>query len=384
MEVKIVDADSHVLEPSDLWEENLEPEFRDRAIRLGKDEGGLESFYINGKKSLMLRDGTLGTVAAVGQSHKEMRERFLKAGVIGYEEGRAIASGSKDPDERIRVMDSENTDITFLYPTVGLSWEVLCEDPELSAACCRVYNDWLADFCNAHPERLKGISHVPMIDAAEAAKELDRAAAKGLKGVFFTIWPPSERTFGDKYYDPLWSVALDAKIGVSLHVFNSSKTVTSHQRPDYFAEPLFEDWTSGVMFNVDVIKAYTTVVAGGTMDRFPDLNFVMLEVGCGWVPYWLDRMDSAYEAAPWNAPMKLKPSEYFFRQCFVTMEPEERTVAATAGLIGSDKILWASDYPHSEGHVGTVAEVKEKIAPLSEEDQANILGNNAFRLYDIG
>ena len=311
MEVKMVDADSHVLEPSDLWEENLEPEFRDRAIRLSKDEQGLEYFDVNGKKSLMLRDGTLGTVAAVGQPEKEMRERFLKAGMVGYEEGREIASGSKDPDERIRIMDSENTDMTFLYPTLGLSWEVLCEDPKLAAAYCRVYNDWLSDFCSAHPERLMSIAHVPMIDAAEAAQELNRATGKGMKGVFFTIWPPLERTFGDEYYDPLWSVALDAKIGVSLHVFNASSSVTAHHRPDHFSDRPSEDWTSGVMFNVDVIKAYTSVVGGGTMDRFPELNFVMLEVGCGWVPYWLDRMDSNYDAAPWQAPMKLKAQRVF-------------------------------------------------------------------------
>ena len=384
MVTKIVDIDSHILEPADLWEKNLEPRYRDQAIRLLKDEEGLEYFEIAGKKSFMLNRGTLGLNAAVGQSPEALRDRFYVPGKVGWEEGRRLAPGSKDAHQRIQLMDEEGVDMTFLYPTVGLSWEVQCEDPKLAAAYCRAYNDWVVDFCKPYPQRLMPIAHVSLLDVNEAVQELRRAAKMGMKGVFFNIWPPTGRSFGDTYYDPLWAEALDCGITVSLHVFNGTGSVKSHQYPPYVGEQLeISEWFSGVMGDIDVIAAFTSMLGGGTLDRFPDLKIVMLEIGCGWVANWLDRMDTLYERVGWGTPMKLKPSEYFSRQCYLSMEPDERSAPAVAQWVGADKILWASDYPHSEGHAAALTDVKKTISPLPEEDQRKILGENALSLYGL-
>ena len=94
-------------------------------------------------------------------------------------------------------------------------------------------------------------------------------------------------------------------------------------------------------------------------------------------------MDSVCGYMPGLTPMKQKPSAYFRRQCHISMEPDESNVADTARRMGADKLLWASDYPHSEGHVGVLAEVKEAMSPLPEEDQRKILGENAIAMYNL-
>ena len=108
------------------------------------------------------------------------------------------------------------------------------------------------------------------------------------------------------------------------------------------------------MLSTDVVYAFTTMQAGGGLERFPNLKIVMLETGCGWIAHWLDRMDEYYERLAWDTPMKLKPSEYFVRQCYISMEPDEKTVVTMAQIVGADKIMWASDYPHFEGHMNAI------------------------------
>ncbi|MCH9036624.1 MAG: hypothetical protein IH860_04830, partial [Chloroflexi bacterium] len=136
----IVDADGHILEPPDLFEKNLEPEYRARAYRLVKDDKGVEHPFMNGQPLDHTRPpGTLAIYGAVDQP----LERYL-SGEITYLE--ATPPGASVPAERLKVMDQEGIDIAVLYPSLGLDWESSCDDPGLVAAHCRVYNAWLTDF----------------------------------------------------------------------------------------------------------------------------------------------------------------------------------------------------------------------------------------------
>ena len=167
-------------------------------------------------------------------------------------------------------MDEEGIDASFLYPTIGLSWEVDCNDPELAAAYCRVYNDWLADFCAAYPDRLIPIAHISLMDVEEAVKELNRTTKMGMKGIFFCIWPPQRRSFGDVYYDPLWAEAQDLGVPVSLHVIALSG---QSRGPGYSVQPAGEsDWFAAVMSNTDPNTALASLMGGGTLERFPRSN----------------------------------------------------------------------------------------------------------------
>lgn len=374
---KIVDSDSHILEPADMWESYMEPAFRDRAMCIRKDEKGLEYLSIDGIMSSGYSGGALGRIAAVGKSLDWKMERA----VMPYAEAAVLAPGAADPDERIKHLDREGVDITFIFPSLGLGWEAECEDPALSAAYCRAYNDWLVDFCRPHPDRLIPIAHISVRDVDEGIKELKRAAKIGMKGGFICPAPVNGIRYGHPYYDPFWATAQDLDMPITLHVVFNPNYPGRHLYSDM--DNLGPEFFVEMMVHNDPAMSFTTIMGEGVFERFPKLRLNIVEVGCGWISHWVDKMDIKYETFGFDSPMKMKPSEYFQRQCWISAEPNETSIAAMAQLVGADRILWGSDWPHPEGHTEPVRKVKEKIASLSEEDQRKILGENALAMYNL-
>ena len=141
----VVDADGHVLEPLDTWQKYIDPQYRDRAVRLEHDDNGWEVLMFDNKPLNVIR-GALGALGGVG-SDAEEAEAFFTPGQRTYADG--CPPGSYDPVPRLRVMDSEGIDISLLYPTVGIAWEGWVTDPKLATAYTRAYNRWIIDFCSA-------------------------------------------------------------------------------------------------------------------------------------------------------------------------------------------------------------------------------------------
>jgi len=141
---RIIDADGHILEPPNLWKENLEAKFKNRALGITRDEEGWESMLINEQLSPVARG--LGVASGFG-----------KPGEIAFSKEFSYMDGPKgayEPEARVKVLDEEGIEAAVLYPTLGLLWEGEVSDPELATAYCRVYNDWIASFCRYNPERL--------------------------------------------------------------------------------------------------------------------------------------------------------------------------------------------------------------------------------------
>ena len=172
-----IDADGHILEPPDLWEKYLEPQYRARALRLRTNAEGLEYFECNGKTSKLLPPGFAGSLGGMGASD------FLPSPARTYVRGAPF--GSMDPKERIARLDSEGLAKAVLYPTLGILWEPEVRDPEIAAAHTRAYNRWIMDFCADSGGRLVPIAHISLSDPTMAATETERALRAGAKGIFF-------------------------------------------------------------------------------------------------------------------------------------------------------------------------------------------------------
>lgn len=131
--------------------------------------------------------------------------------------------------------------------------------------------------------------------------------------------------------------------------------------------------------------ACAQLIAEGVFDRHPELRVVFLEAGGGWVPYWLGRLDHQVDSYAGYAPrMRLTPSEYFARQCWVSFEIDEATLAALTPFVGAERIVWGSDYPHADSTFpGAIDELRATIAPLPADEQERILSTNAARLYGL-
>ncbi|MCZ6889897.1 MAG: amidohydrolase family protein [Gammaproteobacteria bacterium] len=371
----IVDADGHVLEPADTWEKYIDPEFRDRAIRIAHDDENREIMLFDNKPMRSLR----GNLGALGGIELEPGELGRLNEEYTYEMG--SPPGGYDPAARIAVLDEEGIDAVLLYPTIGICWEGQVTDPRLATAYTRAYNRWIADFCRHDPKRLYPVAHISLHDPEGAVEEVQRARKDGCVGVYLSPDPAARA--GKQFTDPslvrFWETAQDLDMPIGFHVVVRD-------------DPAFNEYSghgrdSALFFfaflAIDVMAAFTHMISSGMFEKYPRLKCSVLEAGCNWIAAWLERMDHKHEVLSSTAPFKLKPSEYFYRQCLVSADPDEGMTAQVVEHIGADYVMWASDYPHIDASMGVVAELKRNIASLPAESQRKVLGENVLRFYGI-
>jgi predicted TIM-barrel fold metal-dependent hydrolase len=348
-----------------------------------------------------------GEVRAGG---RELTEKLAAEFGMTLAEWRAMLDsldrpGGYDPDARVADLDVEGIAAAVVYPTMSLFYGPVDEIQALRNVdfvldCQRAYNDWVAEFCAAHPRRLFGVAAVPLQDVAKAAAEARRAVKLGLRGVFIRPSPyVDELPLSHPVYDPFWATCQDLDVPVGLHpgvhvdtpgacrklglVHVDANTTITNQMVD----PLHGGSAFGQAIGntVDMIVSMGRLLMGGVCERFPHLRLLFLEAGGGWVPTQLERMDEQVKAFPLERRwLRLLPSEYFKRQCWISFEPGEWNLAASAGVLGADRILWASDYPHPDiAFPGAAAELRATLAPLAESAQRQIAGGSAIAAYRL-
>ena len=382
MSGKVVDADGHILEPPGLWEEYLEPQYKARAIRIAVDENGLEYLEVEGRRSEAGAEGTLGNVATTGKTMEGRLQHSLKPGAFTYQDGLDLAPGSADPHERIKVLDQDGIDIALLYHTIIVQTQTEWKDPELAAAYARAYNRWIMDFCKPYPDRLIAIPHMSVADIDEGVKELRRVAQLGARAITIGTEAPDRRPYGDRRYDPFWAEAQDTGLPVTIHPhdsINAPGVIQGYYKITY-ADTYWWHLTTAVL---DVPLALASFFQGGVFERFPGLRLVVLESGCGWLQWWLDRMDEKFEIAGFTTGCRRPPSEYFKEQCWISIDPDETFAPAVIERVGADRFMWASDYPHADGVPDPVTVVKETLKGLPAADRDKVLGGNAVELYKL-
>ena len=211
----VVDADGHVLEPGDMYQNYIDPQYRDRAIRIEVDAKGHENLIIDNKpyQSESMR-GNLGAIGGIGMD----RKKLLSRGMVTYAEG--SPAGGYDPKARLKVMDEEEIDIAILYPTLGIFWEGAVLDPKLATAYTRAYNRWIADFCHENPKRLYPVAHISLLDPEGAVEETIRARKDGCVGVYLSPDLPARngKRFDDPTFVRFWETVQDLQMPVAFHV----------------------------------------------------------------------------------------------------------------------------------------------------------------------
>ncbi len=369
-----IDADGHILEPAWLWEEYLEQRYRDRAMRIAVDANGLEYLELDGRPSERTVKGVLGMMGAMGDPDARPGPDRRYMGSMPF--------GAGDANERVELLGRENLDKAVLYPTIGLLWECEVDDPELTIAYQRAYNRWIADFCRDSNGRLVPIAHLSLTDPSGSAAELERAVADGCRGGFIAPFTHSKKPHGHPDHDPLYAKASELGVPIGIH---------PTYEPDWAVPVRFRgmgrerEFFYNVMIRQGAQQAFLSFFAMGTLDRFPELQLGLLEVGCGWVGSFLDRMDAVFDTVSGSGvKLRMRPSEYFRRQCFVSGDPDETAAAHVIDHVGADRFMWATDYPHPD-HPGSWAQALERfVEPLSDETRAKLLGENVARIYGLG
>jgi uncharacterized protein len=368
---KIIDADGHIVEPRTFWDDYVEAKYRDRLPRIVKDAGGIDRIAVGDKVAKDSVYSPAGMCIPGGLSSPDQMRK------LSWDDLRA---GSFDPHERLKDMDSEGIDISILFPSIGLTF-VGIKDVEVSAAGCRAYNNWMADFCRVAPNRLYSVAPIPLNDIDMAITEMRRVVTKqGVKAVLVRSNPYNNRRLSDPAYDPFWAEAQDLNCTIALHaaVMGDMPTAGFDRYPDFFQRMIISHPLEQQMACMDII-------CGGVLHKYPRLRFAFLEAGGGWIGYWLARMDEFYEKIGHMVPKaKMDPSDYFRRQCFCSCEPDDASLKMAAVQGVDDFMMWASDYPHYDCvFPGAVDELRESCAALPQASQEKIMGDNAARCYDL-
>ena len=375
-----IDVDGHILEPPDLWQQNLEQEYRDRAMYFDKDADGLETWIVDGKPHGFLAHGTSANMATFNKSQKWRKENIFEKHAISWEEGRAMNPGACDPDERIKLMDHEEIDKSILFPSLGLDWPAAVKDPGLMAAYCRVYNDWIVDFCSRQRERLFPTVLLPWPDIEGSVKEMRRNSGVGPRSIMCPGVPFDDVPYGDIQWDPIWREYQEEDIPVALHVSSGGTHASGIRYPKREPTPTWWSFSANTM---DIQLSFMSFFQGNVFDRFPNLKLLVLESGCLWMPFILERMDEKYEILGFTTDMTLRPSEYFQRQCWIAMDPDDEFASFVIQYLGPDKVVWAYDYPHSDSPTDPVKNLKKTLKDLPQEAQRKVAGGNAIGLYDL-
>lgn len=359
-EYQVLDADSHVIEPFGIWEQYLEPEFKERAP---SQEGGrilLEGEAMANKISDLVQF----------EGAKQLAENYPISIVRGF-----------DAESQVMAMKKMGVDISFVYPTVGL-WMLAIDtmDSQLAGALTRAYNSWLRDFCSYDPQLLRPVGAIPRHDPAEMVPELQRIASFGWKAVFLRPNPVKGRILSDPAYEPFWSEC--ERLGIVVGIHEGSHCRLPSTGADRFDTRFALHACSHPM---EQMMALLALIEGGVLERHPNLKVAFLEAGCGWLLYWLWRLDREYEDLAWEVAdnVKMRPSDYFRRQCFVAFEPTETYLREAIDYLGSDRFIFGSDYPHMDSDADAIDQVIALSDRLPKQTVQKLLWDNPMNFYGL-
>ena len=288
--------------------------------------------------------------------------------------------GGWDPAQRVKDMDQDGVTGDVLYTTLGfrMFW---IRDAGFQRACFHVYNDWLAEFCSYSPRCLKGLGLISLYDPKQGAEDLEECAKKGLAGGLIWASPPDELPFYSEVYNSFWKAAQELRMPLSLHEFAGFERI-------YWESTAEKRTVANAVASHEVETTFATFILSGILERFPRLRIISAELNCGWLAYFLHRMDRAFDSrgvrlqgSPFPTKLTMRPSEYFRRQLYATFIDDPYGLAHRHE-IGVDNLLWSSDFPHSATFW---PHSREKIAKdfhgIGEEDKRKILCENVAKLY---
>lgn len=365
---RVLDSDMHIMEPPDLWQRYIAAEFKTMAPvgRTSENVRDLGLSFPGGEPTSQRTSGTPHR----GHNYERNQDLYREHSARGW-----------SPEVQLEAMDVEGLDIAVLFPSRGLSVLTLPDlDPRFAAAIARAYNDWMYDFCQADPARLLGAGMISVYDINDAVAEVHRSIEDlGFKSVFVRSNIVNGKNWHDAYYAPLWS-ALE-RLGVPL-AFHEASGSRSHQTAEHF-DPNF-GLRRIYAQPFEQMQGLGSFAAGGIFARHPDLTVAFLEANCSWAPWLLWRMDEAYEMEGdvFMPDLTMAPSEYFKRQCYVSVEPDEGPAKYMIDAFGSDRIVFSTDYPHGDSRYPNSVEAFLDL-PLSEEDKRKVLWDNCAQLYSI-
>jgi predicted TIM-barrel fold metal-dependent hydrolase len=346
--LRVHSADSHLMEPEDLWTASLPEELGARAPRVERDDK-YEYIHLDGQRMFRMLNS--------------FAEQFRPPGAY-------------DLTRRLQDLDQEGVLGQLAFPSRGF-WLSSLTDRELARAASAAYNDWAASEVIAKAPRIVPPAIVSMVDVDDAVAEVRRAAELGFQAVYMPTSVPEGQEFGRDQWEPLWAAVEDAGIVLAFHIGTGGDPVT-YNGPGGAVVNYWETCVPGQ-------RVVTHLVAGGALDRHPDLKVLIAEGGASWVPALADRLDEAYRQHGQAVRPKLSmlPSELIFRQVYTSFQHDVSAIPAVEAM-GYTNVMWGDDYPHLEGTYGHTQETLHKLFDdATERTKRLVTVENFEKLFSV-
>ena len=380
--VKIIDADTHVSEPWDLWTSRAPKHLKDRVPRFVETDGvphwviDHDTFLapLNGYSAIM-RDGS-----------KVLGYDFNKRSVAEVHEGASSLPA------RLKYMDEQGIYAQIAYPNLlGFGGQKAQQiDEDLRIACIRIFNDAMAEWQAQSNGRFYPMALLPWWNVEESVAEAKRCADMGLRGVninsdphLYNNLPP----LGDTHWDPLWRAAVDYDLPVNFHIGASDSSMSWQGDSPWpsLDTPTKLAMGSTMMF-ISNAKVLCNLIASGLLERFPKLKFVSVESGVGWIPFIMEALDYSMREAGAYASKRLSmsPMEYFRRQIYACFWFENQDFSSMIRKVGVDNCMFETDYPHPTClYPNPLEHAGAAMAELTAQERAKVLSLNAAGVYNI-
>jgi uncharacterized protein len=415
----VFDSDSHVVEPPELWEKYLDPEYRTLGKHaLWRQEGPTGAYLkVNGEifrdrsnpnlpRHALWRPGM--TWEAIGELDRHTRH--------------PATEGASDPQARLSDMDAMGVDRALLYPTWFAEGFFQVRDPDVAYALARAYNDWVIDFCKAAPERLFAAAILPLQNMDFALEELSRVAGiPSVRAVFIRPMFLEDRYLNHPYYNPLWAALERLGLTAAVHATPGlwSPEWTSHgpffeKVKDRLAQPpvpgggggpfaggsggagqsitfigatplghplapILANWLDNHMFVASTLIGFTV------MERYPAMKVVVAHGKASWMQEVLEKMEASTRVIPLlhHYPVSTEPEETWEHgNVLLGFDAEERMIQKLPQDFAG-KVVWGSRYPHHDATSAWDALTRLRGAGVAEPLIARMMGGNAARQFAI-
>jgi len=366
MEYRIIDADSHVNEPAEVWAERVPAKHRDLAPQMVDLGDGYFAWSFEGGK----------------------RERRVTTSCAGFDETtydtqgvrwEEIRPASYDPVARLDEMELDMIQAQVIYPSLVPQPAYFSEDRELQLACVRAYNDWLHEFASVAPTRLIGMPIAPETGVDDMLEEWRRIAKRGDRG-FLISGHPSGSVTPSPEDDRFWAEVEDWDYAIHIHFgFTGQVALSSPTGVGYLTSAMLID------MGIGMYRPVAELVYGGVFERFPKLKVVAVEAGIGWIPYFCHHLDDNFLRRRFRAEVQLSrmPSEYVRKNIWATFL-EDPPGIRDRHEIGVDKIMWSTDYPHTNSNWPNSQRIASyAFRDVPADERRMIVRDNAARLYGL-
>jgi predicted TIM-barrel fold metal-dependent hydrolase len=371
--VLLVSADCHAGAPVAAYRDYVDPAMREE----------YEAFLVARAEWVAERNRTMGLADDAELVHALFGEDMVDS----YEGDDAVSGGGAngvwDSARRQAELEPEGIVAEVLFPDFqnsneppwGAAFPFPDTDNRRRLAGARIYNRWLADFCNELPGRRAGLAIVQPHDIDAAVAEARWARDAGLAGIMLPTGDVGLPSYHDRRYDPLWSVCCDLGLPVTVH---------SGGTP-WEGQGLEAMWVTKYEFLWWSHRPLWQIILGGVFERFPSMQLVFTEQGADWIPAVLSRLDEQY-ASPFERQitdvLRQSPTGYWRSNCYVGASFMSWGESLIRDQLGVDRIMWGSDYPHIEGTwPRSHAALKEALNGCTEPEVRMMVGETAARVY---